>query len=303
VQGYLDDIYATLVVKLAQNAAFTIENLWRDAADFMALGQTKRMGLNLARNSGGYSGSGTISVFFDQAISEREQIIFANYIHTHLHASCEQVTRQRNYLCAHCGEIKNSSAALLKKLERDGEQAHAACDNCDKPIKLWDEQEQLFASEEVREQVARMQTQDAIALSASRKGKLLTLEVAARIASCDHKSYEIPQPEDEGIDMVLEFTERDASGNARGSGKNLYLQLKSGNSHLKRRKDGTEIFTIKKAEWVDYWLKQPGPVMLVIGTLIEDEREAQAAAEVEAVGTKTASSNLTRYAGWRFPVC
>jgi small GTP-binding protein len=265
VQGYLDDIYATLVVKLAQNAAFTIENLWRDAADFNALGQTKRMGLNLARDN---SGSGTISVFFDQALSEREQIIFANYIHTHLHASCEQVTRQRNYLCAHCGELKNSSPALLKKLERDGEQAHAACDNCDKPIKLWDEQEQLFASEEVRERVAQMQAQDAIQLSAMRKGKLLTLEVAARIASCDHKSYEIPQTEDEGIDMVLEFTERDG----RGSGKKLYLQLKSGNTHLKRRKDGTEIFQIKKAAWVDYWLKQPGPVMLVIGTFIEDER-------------------------------
>lgn len=41
---------------------------------------------------------------------------------------------------------------------------------------------------------------------------------------------------------------------------------------LKRRKDGAEIFQIKKAAWVDYWLKQPSPVMLVIGTFIEDER-------------------------------
>jgi small GTP-binding protein len=272
VQGYLDDIYATLVVKLAQNAAFTIENLWRDAADFNALGQTKRMGLNLARDN---SGSGTISVFFDQALSEREQIIFANYIHTHLHASCEQVTRQRNYLCAHCGEIKNSSPALLKKLEREGEQAHAACDNCDKPIKLWDEQEQLFASDQVRQQVEQMQAADAITLSNQRKGKLLALEVAARIASCDHKSYEIPQSEDEGIDMVLEFTELDTAGNARGTGKNLYLQLKSGNSYLKRQKDGKEIFTIKKAAWVDYWLKQPGPVLLVIGTFAEDGEDGR----------------------------
>lgn len=268
VQGYLDDIYATLVVKLAHNAAFAIDSLWRDAADFTMLGQSKHMGLHLTRE---HDGSGTISVFFDHSLSAREQSIFANYIHTHLHASCQQVKRERNYACAHCGEVKPASQALVKKLERDGEQAQVACDNCDQPIKLWDEQEQLFASAEVRERVAQMQAQDAIQLSAMRKGKLLTLEVAARIASCDHKSYEIPQTEDEGIDMVLEFTEQDG----RGSGKNLYLQLKSGNSHLKRLKDGTEIFQIKKAAWVDYWLKQPGPVMLVIGTFTEDEKDGR----------------------------
>lgn len=268
VLGYLDDIYATLVVTLAHNAAFTIENLWRDAADFKALGQSKRMGLHLTRESGGY---GTISIYFDKELNEGEQIIFANYIHTYLRASCQQLTRQRNYVCKKCGEVKNSSPALLRKLERDGEQARAACDNCDHPILLWDDQERLFASEEVRARVAQMQAQDAIKLSALRKGKLLTLEVAARIASCDHKSYEIPQTEDEGIDMVLEFTEADANGNARGSGKALYLQLKSGNSHLTRRKDGSEVFTIKKDAWVDYWRKQPGPVMLVIGTFVEDE--------------------------------
>lgn len=268
VQGYLDEIYATLVVKLAHNAAFTIENLWRDAADFKALGQNKRMGLHLTRESGGW---GTISIYFDKELSAREQIIFANYIHTHLRTSCQQLTRQRNYVCEKCGEVKNSSPALLRKLERDGEQARAACDNCDHPILLWDDQERLFASEEVRARVAQMQAQDAIKLSALRKGKLLMLEVAARIASCDHKSYEIPQTEDEGIDMVLEFTERDSKGNARGSGKNLYLQLKSGNSYLTRRKDGSEVFTIKKDAWVDYWRKQPGPVMLVIGTFVEDE--------------------------------
>ena len=271
VQGYLDDIYATLVVKLALNPAFTLENLWRDAADFNTLGQSKRMGLNLAREGGGF---GTISVFFDPALSMQEQIIFANYIHTHLHASCQQLTRQRNYQCAHCGEMKPSSTGLLKKLEREGERARATCDNCDKPITLWDEQERLFASDEVGKRVAKMQEQDAIKLATRRKGKLLILEVMARIASCDHKSYEIPESEDEGIDLVLEFTEPDVSGKkmARGSGKNLFLQLKSGNSHLTRKKDGTEIFAIKKPQWVDYWLKQAGPVMLVIGTFREDER-------------------------------
>jgi len=39
---------------------------------------------------------------------------------------------------------------------------------------------------------------------------------------------------------------------------------------LERRKDGGEIFTIKEPRWVDYWLKQPHPVMLVLGTFAAD---------------------------------
>jgi hypothetical protein len=59
------------------------------------------------------------------------------------------------------------------------------------------------------------------------------------------------------------------------TGRRLYLQLKSGNSHLTKRKtDGAEIFTIKKQRWVEYWLQQPHPVMLVIGTFSEDDERA-----------------------------
>ncbi len=35
-----------------------------------------------------------------------------------------------------------------------------------------------------------------------------------------------------------------------------------------------EIFAIKKQRWVEYWLRQPHPVMLVIGTFSEDDERA-----------------------------
>ena len=72
--------------------------------------------------------------------------------------------------------------------------------------------------------------------------------------------------------LELEFTDDDG----HGTGQRLYLQLKSGNSHLHTRKtDGAEIFRIKEHRWVDYWLNQGKPVMLVIGTLAgEGERFA-----------------------------
>ena len=50
--------------------------------------------------------------------------------------------------------------------------------------------------------------------------------MSARITSANQKWMEVPGDEDDGIDMMVEFTEED------GNGKGLCLQLKVGNSHL-----------------------------------------------------------------------
>ena len=47
----------------------------------------------------------------------------------------------------------------------------------------------------------------------------------------------------------------------------LYLQLKSGDSYLRKRKrDDKEIFQIKKKRQAEYWQAHEYPVMLVIRT-------------------------------------
>jgi hypothetical protein len=158
----------------------------------------------------------------------------------------------------------------MEKLLDKKQKADTECDKCGLRFGLWDALEKKFASDMVRARVEGLQAGDAIRLDSRRKGKLLALEVGARITSADQKCFEIPGTEDEGIDMEVEFTDDDG----KGIGKRLYLQLKAGNSHLTTRKeDGAEIFKIKKQSWVKYWLKQPHPVMLVIGTLPkEDDR-------------------------------
>lgn len=42
--------------------------------------------------------------------------------------------------------------------------------------------------------------------------------------------------------------------------------MKSGDSYLEPRKDGREVFKIKKERWAEYWTAQEYPVMLVIRT-------------------------------------
>ena len=267
VAGYLDDIYATLVVKLADSESFKLKDLWREAADFETLGGAHHMGIKLTRET---AGNADISVYFAPGVTKQEQVIFANYIHAHLQNQSEKAERLRYYVCPHCGTPKGNPQVLMQKLLTKKTAASVECDICENRFDLWDELEKLFASEAVRQQVEGMQAEDVIRLDSRRKGKLLALEVGARIASADQKSFEIPGTEDEGIDMELEFTDDDG----KGTGRRLYLQLKSGNSHLKKRKDGTEVFAIKDARWVEYWLKQPHPVMLVIGTFATDDERS-----------------------------
>ncbi|MGA9769773.1 MAG: TIR domain-containing protein [Blastocatellia bacterium] len=264
IKGYLDDIYATLVVKLADSESFKLADLWRDAADFDTLEGGHRMGIKLSRES---ASGGEINVYFGPGVTESEQVIFANYIHAHLEGGSEQVQRLRYYVCPHCHTSKGNPQVLMEKLLAKKQAADTVCDWCDKRFTLWDALEKKFASEEVRLQVEALQANDIIRLDTRRKGKLPELGVEARITSADQKCFPIPATEDEGLDMELEFTDLDG----KGTGQRLYLQLKSGNSHLRKRKDGVEIFKIKEQRWVDYWLKQPYPVMLVVGTFARDD--------------------------------
>jgi len=66
---------------------------------------------------------------------------------------------------------------------------------------------------------------------------------------------------DWGIDGEIEF--KNELGEA--SGQRVYLQLKSGDSYLRKRKrDGKEIFTIVKPRQASYWQNHAYPVLLVV---------------------------------------
>jgi small GTP-binding protein len=263
VTGFLDDIYATLVVKLADSESFKLKELWRDAADFVTLADDHHTGIKLTRES---ASNGNISVYFGAGVKEAEQVIFANYIHAHLLSRCESAVRLRHYVCPHCNTPKGNPEVLMQKLLKKKKDADVECDKCEQRFALWDDLERLFASEAVRREVEDLWAEDAVRLDSRRKGKLLALEVGSRVTSADQKCFEVPGADDEGIDMELEFTDDEG----RGTGERLYLQLKSGNSHLRKRRDGAEFFTIKKQRWVKYWLSQPHPVMLVVGTFAEE---------------------------------
>jgi hypothetical protein len=66
---------------------------------------------------------------------------------------------------------------------------------------------------------------------------------------------------DYGIDGEVEFKNK----KGKPSGKKIYVQLKSGRSHLRERKhDQKLVFDVKKERHLEYWLDQPVDVYLVI---------------------------------------
>jgi len=133
------------------------------------------------------------------------------------------------------------------------------CCECEKRVPLWDELEQWFASHELQQRVRELQEQASLQLDNESKERALVGEVISTVALAGQICREFTVS-DHGIDMEIEF--KDDAGNA--TGEKVYLQLKSGDSYVRKLVRGTEIFEIKKERHVQYWMVQPFPVLLVV---------------------------------------
>lgn len=252
--GFLDDIYATLVVRLHHTKPFAQDQLWRYAADFKTL-TGKQLGVKLTRRA---EGAGELELYFDPTIEVGEKIIFSQYVHEHLLRSGRDVVRLRHYVCQHCGTPVGNREVAMKRLE-DGKK-DILCVSCEKRIPLWDQLEELFASPETKQKVRELQKQAEVVLDNESKERALVGEVISTVALAGQICREF-NVSDHGIDMEIEFK----SDTGEATGRRLYLQLKSGDSYLrKQRRDGTEVFTLKKERHVRYWMAQAFPVLLVI---------------------------------------
>jgi small GTP-binding protein len=252
--GFLDDIYATLVVRLHYTELFHQDQLWRYAADFKTM-SGKQLGVKLNRLA---EGMGELVVYFDRSIPLEEKILFSKYVHEHLLQRGQNVVRLRHYVCPHCGTPVSNLEVAMKKLEEG--KRNIVCVDCEKRIPLWDELERSFASPETKQRVRELEEQSAIVLDNESRERALVGEVIATVALAGQISREF-NSSDHGIDMEIEF--KDEVGQA--TGKKVYLQLKAGDSYLHKRKlDGAEVFLIKNDRHAAYWMAQPFPVMLVI---------------------------------------
>jgi hypothetical protein len=110
------------------------------------------------------------------------------------------------------------------------------------------------------EKKRELKKQSIFVLDNESKERALVGEVISTVALAGQICREF-SVSDHGIDMEIEF-KADAG---EATGRKVYLQLKSGDSYLsKRKKDGAEIFKIKDERHARYWMEQAFPVLLVI---------------------------------------
>ncbi len=257
--GPLEEIYATLVVRLIYSDGFKCEQLWKDAVDFKTP-SGKRVGLAMSKKS---EGKAEIVVYFEAGVPDDTKVTFIKYVHEHLLARAkprEEVTRVRTYVCPHCDEPLENRLAVQKRLAKGLK--NIICPMCEKRVPLLDLIEEKFASNEFLHLVREMDELAGINLD-NESRELILVGHAYAIAGEAGQIYRQYTNSDHGIDGEIEF--KNDKGEA--SGRRIYLQLKSGDSYLQhRRRDDVEVFTIKKKRWAEYWLSQAYPVMLVIRT-------------------------------------
>ncbi|MEM6447163.1 MAG: DUF4365 domain-containing protein, partial [Cyanobacteria bacterium P01_D01_bin.123] len=258
-EGFLDDIYATLVVRLHRTSPFETTDLWNGAADFKTM-LGHKLGIKLSRPA---AGKGELLVYFDPAISIQERMIFSRYVQEHLFRKTkdrDKVKRLRHWACNNCGEPVTNRERAMQRLNDQGSQAKIICVNCEQYVQLWDDMEATFADPEIISRVRALEAEADRELDNESKERALVGDVISTVALAGQLSREF-SVSDHGIDMEVEF--KNDAGEA--TGQRLYLQLKSGDSHLTQRKrDGAEIFKIPQPRHVQYWMNQAYPVMLVI---------------------------------------
>jgi hypothetical protein len=281
--GFLDDIYATLVVRLHHTRPFEQDQLWRYAADFKTL-TDKQLGVKMTRRS---EGAGELEVYFDPTIEVGEKIIFSKYVHEHLLQNARDVVRLRHYVCPHCGTPVGNREVAMRRLDAWLEKRPPdagvggwlsaklgktdaptiICSDCEKRVPLWDGLEQSFASPQTKQRVRELQEESNVVLDGESRERALVGEVISTVALAGQISREF-NVSDHGLDMEIEFK----SDEGEATGKRLYLNVKSGDSYRGVLYDGdtsshdfgVEIFNIKDEANALYWMRQSSPVLLVV---------------------------------------
>jgi small GTP-binding protein len=246
LSGALDEVYATLIVKLHNTTAFEKDQLWRFAADFRTQ-QGQRLGIKMLKRA---EGAAELTIYCEPTIPEDTKVTFIRYVHDHLKAKDPSVLRVRHYVCAHCSEPVEGNRAIQKRL-REG-RTDIPCSFCGEAIALLDLIERKFTSDLLQRQVREME-QESLAKIQKVHRELVLESHAFAVSREAGQIFKVIPESDFGIDGEIEFVGK----KGQPSGMRIYLILKSGSL------DSNRNFLIRDLDHAGLWSKQQWPVMLV----------------------------------------
>jgi WD40 repeat protein len=256
--GPLEEIYCTLVVRLHYGGLFAKLRLYRQAVDFET--PSGRLAALTMREQGE---RGELEIYFGAGLDADVQASFQSFVHDHLKAKATGLERLRNFVCPKCKEEVEDRKAIDNALSKG--RGKIVCNRCDPNdpgmIDLNDVLERQFVSkagEAGADEAARKANEQIT--SASKEGVMVG-EVQAIVFSADQIYRTVAEP-DEGVDGEIEFR----NARKKATGLTYRVQLKSGDSHLERLKDGIEKFALKE-HYEDLWAGEGKvPLLLIIRT-------------------------------------
>ncbi len=228
--GHLPTVYTTLVVRLSYSNSFEKKDLWKNAAEFHTP-EGKTVGLVMKRIG---EGVGEIKIFFDVGVPDDTRVIFIKYVHEHLLKRANNVEREREYFCPNCSTPVNDREIIKERIKI--RKKDIGCARCDERIPLFDLIERRFNEDKFLKLANDLDVRAGINLD-NESRELILVGQAISIAGEAGQIFRQYANSDHGIDGEIEFKDN----NGEASGKRLYLQLKSGDSYLyKRRYKDTE---------------------------------------------------------------
>ena len=192
LSGAVFNVYATLAVRLSHCGLFNKDQMWRNAATYLAsAGGICGMFLRLIEE-----GHAEIILFFDINVSEQTRQQFDEYIHAHLlkRAVAGSVSRRSIFQCPTCREAipdKQSTARRRRGFDT------ITCPICETLLSLADDKQPLTVNNDTIRQMDRSadeQREQAIAASVL-DGKIATNDFDAFLA---HNSKDKEQVETVG---------------------------------------------------------------------------------------------------------
>jgi GTPase SAR1 family protein len=133
-EGPIENIYATLIVRLTRSDRFRRVDAWQSAAKFAAEEGTCTVALKLE-----FEGEAELLIGYDR-VPDAAQRQFERFVHTHLErwATPGTITRERQYSCPDCS-VAFTSEMVRAVIRR--RRPYISCPVCEERVTLWDDYE------------------------------------------------------------------------------------------------------------------------------------------------------------------
>jgi nucleotide-binding universal stress UspA family protein len=133
-QGPVENIYATLIVRLTRSDRFRRVDTWQSAARFAADEGTCTVALNFE-----VEGEADLLIGYDRVPDDTRRQ-FERFVHTHLErrATPGTISRERQYSCPDCGLA--FTPEMIRQVSRRG-RLSILCPVCEERVPLWDDYE------------------------------------------------------------------------------------------------------------------------------------------------------------------